>query len=73
MYMDMYGEKNRPQFVDLDGNPIKKTPFEYPYNYSEYVLWKDENFHKEKYHAVYSDRLYQWNYEKYNRCCQICR
>lgn len=70
MYMDMYVERVKPQFVDLDGNEIKRNPFSHPYNYDEYVIWKDENFNKEKYGAVYSDRLYQWDWEKYNRCCQ---
>ena len=70
MYKDMYGEEIKTEFVDLDGNEIKRNPFSYPYNYDEYVIWKDENFDKEKYSTVYSDRLYQWDYKKYNRCCQ---
>ena len=36
----------------------------------EYVVWKDKNFNEEECSAVYSDRLFQWNYEKYNKCCQ---
>lgn len=70
MYMNMYGESTKSQFVDLDDNPIKRTPYECPYEFDEYLIWKDENFDKEKYSAVYSDRLWQWDYEKYNRCCQ---
>ena len=70
MYRYIYGEEIKPQFVDLDGNEIKRNPFSHPYNYDEYVIWKDEDFDKEKYSAVYSDRLWQWNYEKYNKCCQ---
>ena len=58
------------KFVDLNGEPIKKTPFSHPYNYDEYVCWKDRNFNREKCDAVYSDRLFQWDYEKYNKCCQ---
>lgn len=57
------------QFVDLDGNPIKRTPFTHPYNYDEYVIWKDKDFDEKIHSAVYSDRLYQWDYEKYNKCC----
>ena len=67
---DMYGELNTSRFVDLKGNPIKSTPFSHPYNYDEYVIWKDENFNEEKSSAVYSDRLFQWDYKKYNKCCQ---
>ena len=70
MYRSMWGEELKPQYVDLDGNEIKRNPFSHPYNYDEYVIWKDENFDKEKYSAVYSDRLYQWDLEKYNKCCQ---
>lgn len=70
MYRNIYDEEMGSQFVDLDGNEIKRNPFSHPYNYDEYVIWKDENFNNEKYSAVYSDRLYQWDSEKYNRCCQ---
>ena len=66
---DMYW-RDKPEFIDLDGNEIKRNPFTHPYNYDEYIIWKAENFVKEKCDAVYSDRLYQWDYEKYNRCCQ---
>ena len=66
---DMYW-RDKPEFIDLDGNEIKRNPFTHPYNYDEYVIWKAENFDKEKCNAVYSDRLHQWDYEKYNRCCQ---
>lgn len=58
------------RFLDLDGKPIKRTPFSYPYNYDEYVIWKDKSFDAKESNAVYSDRLFQWNYEKYNKCCQ---
>lgn len=58
------------RFVDLNGKPIERTPLSYPYNYDEYVIWKDENFNEEECSAVYSDRLFQWDYEKYNKCCQ---
>lgn len=58
------------RFVDLNGKPIERTPLSYPYNYDEYVIWKDEIFNEEECSAVYSDRLFQWDYEKYNKCCQ---
>lgn len=56
---------------DLDGNPIEKTPTTHPYNYDEHVIWMDKDFNKEEcYSAVYSDRLFQWDDEKYEKCCQ---
>ena len=71
MSLNMFGYEIKPAFVDLDGNAIEKTPFSHPYNYDEYVLWKSENYTKEKpYSGVYSDRLFQWNHDKYNDCCQ---
>ena len=56
---------------DLDGNFIEKTPTTHPYNYDEHVIWIDKDFNKEEcYSAVYSDRLFQWDDEKYEKCCQ---
>lgn len=57
------------RFVDLNEKPIKRTPFSHPYNYDEYVIWKN-SCGVDNSNAVYSDRLYQWDYEKYNKCCQ---
>lgn len=54
-------------YIDEDGNPIERMPYEYPYSYDGYVEWRGgEN--KEVTGTVYSDRLFQWDYEKYNRC-----
>lgn len=55
-------------FVDLDGNPVKETPRSSPYRYDSFVVWKDRDFDKKKCDAVYSDRLFQWDNEKYNKC-----
>lgn len=63
-------DKPYSRFVNLNGDPVRKTPFSHPYNYDEYVIWKDQNFNIEKSLATYSDRLFQRNYEKYNKCCQ---
>ena len=46
------------RFVGLNGKPIERTPLSYPYNYDEYVIWKDENFNEEECSAVYSDRFF---------------
>jgi hypothetical protein len=54
---------------DLSGNPVEKSKYDYPYSYSSYVEWRNgEN--SEITDSVYSDRLFQWNPEKYNRLCQ---
>ena len=70
MNRNIYGDLIEPEFVDLDGNEIKRNPFTHPYSYDEFVIWKDETFSKDKNSAVYSDRLYQWDSKKYNKCCE---
>lgn len=62
------GKSYNNRFVDLNGRPIKRTPFSHPYSYEEYVIWKGD--YNENNDAVYSDRLYSWDSEKYNECCQ---
>lgn len=54
---------------DIDGNVVERTPYTHPYSYEEYVVWKSDDFQKDfHYSAVYSDRLWQWDDVKYNRC-----
>ena len=70
MYTNSWGEEIKPKFVDIIGRPIERTPFEFPYTYDEYILWKDESFNINSYTAVYSDRLWEWDSTKYDKCCQ---
>lgn len=58
-----------PGHCNLDGNSVKKTRAEYPYSYDAYVIWQN-NYQKDKSQTVYSDRLKQWDWEKYNNCCE---
>lgn len=71
MFKEAYYDNQSPRlkFVDLDGKRIKKNPFDYPYNYDEYVLWKGD-YNKEKSKVVYSDRLKEWDSDKFNKCCK---
>ncbi|PFA29615.1 hypothetical protein CN384_07975 [Bacillus thuringiensis] len=55
-------------YVDINGNPVKKTKREYPYSYDPYVVWK-KDYVEAKSHTVYSDRLLQWDYKKFEECC----
>lgn len=57
-------------YVDLNGNPVKRTPIGYPYSYDDFVIWKHEDFNNEGRHSVYSDRMMSWDCGKFNRCCQ---
>lgn len=65
---NIYGQNIISYYADLDGNAVKKTPITNPYDFDEYVEWKG-NYHKFD-SAVYSDRLYQWDTKKYNKCYQ---
>ena len=55
-------------YFNLDGEEVKRTPISHPYSYEPFVQWIDD-YNKEKGHTVYSDRMFQWDSEKYNKCC----
>jgi len=38
-----------------------------PYSYDSFIMWGKPS--KEA-HTVYSDRLYQWDFKKYNKICK---
>lgn len=52
-------------YVDLQGNPVKRTPETHPYSYDAYVTYKSEEFQTTD-HWVYDDRMRQWNWDKYH-------
>lgn len=54
-------------FMDIEGNVVKRTKSEYPYSYDPIVVFR--NFQLESDNTVWSDRLFQWDYEKYNKLC----
>ena len=69
--MNIYGYETEARCLDLNGNIVKRTPFTHPYNYDEFVVWKKEGANDiERDSAVYSDRLWEWDHEKYNKFCQ---
>jgi len=55
--------------TNLAGEIVKRTKWEYPYSYDPFLTWKN-NFIKNKSNAVYSDRLMQWDFKKFNKCCK---
>ena len=57
MYADGY-------ITDIEGNIINKTKSEYPYSYDSIVVFR--NFNLEADDRIWSDRLLQLDYEKYN-------
>ena len=54
--------------VDLDGKPVKRTKQSHPYSYDGFVLWRDGS--EDTGHAVYTDRLSQWDRDKFQRLCK---
>lgn len=57
-------------FVDLDDNIVDNNPINNPYSFDPYVLWKQEGVTSEtKFKGTaWSDRLREWNPEKYQVC-----
>lgn len=55
--------------VDIDGKPVERPKDQWPYSYSEFVLWRGGS--NSEYNEVdYSDRFFQWNPEKHKTLCQ---
>ena len=60
-----------PMLTDLYGNPVERTPYTHPYNFDQHVIWKSKEFDKNKiYSAEYSDRMMEWDREKFARCTE---
>lgn len=65
-FFESYGDMSKHMYVDLEGNPVKRNKQDDPYGYDPYVVWED-NYQKGRANVVYSDRLFQWDAEKYNK------
>jgi hypothetical protein len=61
-YIAKYG------LIDRDGAPVKKTKASHPYSYDGFVQWRGGD-NSEVTGSVYTDRLYQFDYKKYNELC----
>ena len=68
---DEYGNYtiNNCMYLGMDGNPVERTKDSHPYSYDAYVVWQEDSA-KGKGNCVYSDRLFQWDTEKYNKSCK---
>ena len=56
------------KYLDNYDKPILRTPITHPYSYDGYVIYRNGK-NSEVTGSCYSDRMYQWNYEKFNKCC----
>lgn len=53
------------QSCDEYGNPVQRTKYTHPYSYDGFVLWMSKEYSPtQAAGTVYSDRLYEWDYEK---------
>lgn len=57
-------------YVNLKGERVERTFWDFPYTYDPFLLWKDEDYNEQNTISVYSDRLMHWDFEKFNECCQ---
>ena len=55
------------RYKDWDEKPVERTPDKYRYSYDAYVQYKAADTYQ---HAVYSDRLWQWDNKKYDELCK---
>ena len=55
--------------MNIHGERVQRTPREYPYSYDPFAVYKDPAF-TDADECVYSDRIRQWDWEKFNRCCE---
>jgi len=66
MSIDDNGTFFNTSYVDENGKPIERTPISHPYSYDAYVIWGKKD---KKAHAVYTDRLLEWDWGKHDRLC----
>lgn len=54
-------------YVDEYDNPVERTKDKYPYTYDGFVVYRLGK-NEEITGTVYSDRMLQWDWDKYNKC-----
>lgn len=50
--------------VGVDGKPVERTKAQYPYSYDTFIVWRTGP-NSELTHSVYTDRMQQWEPEKF--------
>lgn len=65
-FYDIYGRNCGPMYLDLNGEPVKRTPRTHPYSYDEFVLYKSDDFDQMD-SMVYHDRMLQWDREAFGK------
>ncbi len=59
------GEVYYSPYIDEHGIPVARTPQTHPYTYDGYVTYRGGK-NEEANGTIYSDRLLQWDWDKYN-------
>lgn len=69
--MYQYNDYGEPisRFHNIKGKPIEKTPFSHPYSYEQYEIYKSNDW-SETDSGAYSDRMMQWDLDKFTRCAK---
>lgn len=70
VYLDEIERKKEEQQELYDLLGLSHGHFVGKINYADVVKLKDYEATDTKLQTVYSDRLYQWNSEKYDKCCK---
>ncbi|MBQ8806628.1 MAG: hypothetical protein IJZ68_09320 [Bacteroidaceae bacterium] len=65
VWMAEQGRYGHNIFINLDGEPVERTPWSHPYSFDEHVLWKSDDCTKMD-HFVYSDRMMSWDWDKFH-------
>ncbi len=52
---------------NIYGQPVKRTPEQYPYSFDQYCVYKSTDFDLTT-DTVYSDRMWEWSPDKFNAC-----
>lgn len=56
-------------YVDMNGFPVERPKNHYPYSYSPFRVYKRNWSFKDK--SVDSDRLFEWDSDKYNEISKL--
>ena len=66
-YLGMDGCIYNHSYTDWEGNPTERTPDNARYTFEPYVVYKLADKYQ---HVDYSDRLFQFDPDKYNELCK---
>ena len=59
---------NSGMLINLTGNETVKKPYDYPNDFDEYIQWICDDFFDKPNHAIYTDKLYEYDSDKYKKC-----